>query len=449
MSFLEREVLNFCGRYGTVFSGKTVLCAVSGGRDSMALLHVMLRLREQECFAVAAAHYNHHLRQTAQRDEDFVRSWCDAKGIPVAVGSGDVRAFAKEHGTSIEDAARVLRYQFLEACADDLGASYIATAHHRQDNAETILLHLLRGAGMQGLCGIPPVRGRVIRPLLDTARESINQYISKYDLPYVEDESNAEGIYTRNRLRLELLPLLEELSPGSVSRIAATGIRLRADNACLEHMAAKLLPSADADGGTKIPAELLKAQDAAIVVRLLRTAAERLGVSLTAVQTDAVLRLRTGGIFVLNDSVRVLRTREELIFYRLPPAPPPLALQQGVQRWGDYDVYVMQTSQRVEENEQTVVLCGQISELTLTVWDGTGRLTVENGKRTVKRLLADHGIAVQRREMCPAVYVNEKLAAVFGAGTDRAFCPHDDELKLVIQLRRAASVVCLNDGNNK
>lgn len=436
MSFLEREVLDGCARYGIVWSGKTVLCAVSGGRDSMALLHVLLCLRERECFDLAAAHYNHHLRQTAQRDEDFVRSWCNARGIPVVVGGGDVHAFARENRMSIEDAARVLRYRFLEVCADELGASYIATAHHQQDNAETVLLHLLRGAGAQGLCGIPPVRGRIIRPLLDTAWEEINQYISEYAVPYVEDESNAEGIYTRNRLRLELLPLLEELSPGSVGRIAAAGVRLRADHACLERMAANLLPPVDSDGGTKIPISLLKTQDTAIAVRLLRAAAERMDISLTSVQVDAVMHLRTGGILVLNSRGRVMRTREDLTFYRLPPALPPLALKMGVQHWGNSCVCVRQTDQPVEENEQTVVLCTDVSNLTLAMWDGTGRFTVENGRRTVKRLLADRGIAVHRREMCPAVYVQGQLAAVFGVGTDQVFRPNGDAQKVVIELKQ-------------
>ena len=122
-----------------------------------------------------------------------------------------------------EDAARTLRYAFLEGAARDMGADRIATAHHREDNAETVLLHLLRGAGLQGLSGIPPVRGKIVRPLLEAGRADIDAYVERNGLPYVEDESNRDTAYTRNRLRLEVLPLLEEIVPGCGGRIAAGG----------------------------------------------------------------------------------------------------------------------------------------------------------------------------------------------------------------------------------
>ena len=121
-----------------------VLCAVSGGRDSMVLLHLLCALAREGGFQIAAAHFNHQLRPTAGRDEAFVRDWCAGRGIPFRAGSGDVAAYARETGTSLEDAARQLRYRFLEESADALRAVRIATAHHREDNAETVLLHLLR-----------------------------------------------------------------------------------------------------------------------------------------------------------------------------------------------------------------------------------------------------------------------------------------------------------------
>ena len=434
MKSLTEAVSAFCKREGIDFKGKTVLCALSGGRDSMALLSVMLDLSVAEGFAVAAAHYNHHLRETARRDEDLAGAFCAARGIPFALGGGDVRAFARETGTSIEDAARTLRYRFLAETAEDLGADYIATAHHAQDNAETILMNLLRGTGLRGLCGIPPVRGRIIRPLLEVSREDINDYIETNALPYGEDETNADTAYTRNRLRHELLPLLEQISPGSVARIALAGIRLRPDSECLEREAEKRLPPAVDDGETTIPIVLLRGEDPAIAVRLVRMAARRLGVELTATQAESVLSLRSG-VVVLPDGLRAVREGKAVRFYRLPPAPLPAPLHMGVQDWGGYRVTVCETTEDVAEDENTLLLCPGIGAYTIAPWDGTGRLTVENGRRTVKRLLADHGIPPAQRESRPALFAGDILAAVFGAGVDRAFAPVDVK-KLVITLEK-------------
>ena len=143
--------------------GGRVLCAVSGGLDSMCLLHFLCR---QEGFAVAAAHFNHQLRGAeADRDEAFVRDYCAAHAIPFAAGRGDTRAVAEREGLSIEEAARKLRYAFLRETAER-GCDAVLTAHHADDNAETILLNLIRGTGSAGLAGIPQVRGNICRPFL-------------------------------------------------------------------------------------------------------------------------------------------------------------------------------------------------------------------------------------------------------------------------------------------
>ena len=150
--------------------GGSILCAVSGGRDSMCLLHYLWKLGETEGFTVAAVHMNHGQRDTAERDVCFVQNFCRERRIPCVTERVSVPEKAKEWGVGIEEAGRRLRYAAFERAAELTQADRIATAHHAGDQAETVLLNLLRGTGPEGLTGIPPVRGNIIRPLLQTSR---------------------------------------------------------------------------------------------------------------------------------------------------------------------------------------------------------------------------------------------------------------------------------------
>ncbi len=429
-NMLRGIVLNWCTQQHITLTGKTILCAVSGGQDSMALLHVLLDLGKDEGFCVVVAHYNHQLRETATQDEALVRHRCAMLGIPFFTDSGDVRGYAKAHGTSIEDSARTMRYAFLQRTAQECGADYIATAHHRQDNAETLLLHLLRGSGLHGLGGIAPVRGNIIRPLLQADRADIERYITDHNIPYTEDESNLDTIYTRNRLRWEVLPLLEEIASGSVRRMADTAQRLRADEAFLQQYCAEIFP----ENTTELPLAVVREQPPAIASRLVRMVAQRCGITLTATQTDAVLTMRRGACLSLHGGLRVAHEGTVLRFFHPYETDVPLALTIGEQDWGAWRVKVWETCEEVAQNAYTVMLRGGLHTIELTAWDGTGRLGVENGRRTIKRLLADHGIPPAQRENCPAIYVDGVLAAVFGAGTDIAFRPVSGEKQLVIML---------------
>ena len=191
-----------------------VLCAVSGGADSVCLLHSCLRLARGGDTTVCAAHYNHCLRGgESDRDERFVRSLCASLGVELRVGRGDVAAYARGRGMGTEEAARELRYAFLEEAADELGCGYILTAHNADDNAETMLMALVRGSGPRGLAGIPPRRGRILRPMLGATRAEIEAYLAENGLEHVEDSTNECTDYTRNRIRKLCMPVLREINP--------------------------------------------------------------------------------------------------------------------------------------------------------------------------------------------------------------------------------------------
>lgn len=220
-------------------AGCTVLCAVSGGADSVCLLDLVRRLGD---VTVLCAHFDHGIRGAeSARDAAFVEALCKEWGVPFFPGRGDVPAYAAANGLSIETAAREARYAFLERTAKEQGADVIATAHNLNDNAETILFRMARGTGLHGLTGIPARRGRIVRPLLQTPRRDIEEYLTARGIPHVEDSTNAETDAARNRIRLDVLPKLESIHPGAAAGIARMSETLAEDEAFLASLAEEKL----------------------------------------------------------------------------------------------------------------------------------------------------------------------------------------------------------------
>ena len=243
---LSASVLRTLRRDALIEPGGRVLVALSGGPDSIALLHLLRELEAEEHVTLAGvAHFNHQLRGAeSDADEAFCRNVAAELSLPIDCGSGDVRAAARAGRRSIEDAARELRYAFLEGAADRLDASRIAVGHSLDDQAETFLLRLLRGSGPRGLAGILPRVRRVIRPLLDIPRSELRAYLAGRAFPFRTDPTNADVRIPRNRIRHELLPYLErEFSPGIVAVLAREAAIARQDEAQLHEAAIDLARS--------------------------------------------------------------------------------------------------------------------------------------------------------------------------------------------------------------
>ena len=219
----KRDVEKFIDQKSLFERRDKVLVALSGGADSVALLRVLHALGYQcEC-----AHCNFHLRgEESNRDEAFVQQLCQKFDIPLHVTHFDTTDYAHTKRISIEMAARELRYQWFETLRQSIGASVIAVAHHRDDSVETFLLNLIRGTGINGLKGIAPKNGYVVRPLLQESRENILDYLQHLNQDYVTDSTNLQDEYMRNKIRLNLLPLMKELNPSVSESIAATAERL-------------------------------------------------------------------------------------------------------------------------------------------------------------------------------------------------------------------------------
>jgi len=255
-----------------------VVAALSGGSDSVAQLFLLRDLAAAGDLVLAgAAHLNHQLRADAARDEAFCRALCERLGLPLVVAHVPVTSLAAEAHVSVEVAARRARYAFLEQVRVELGAEVVAVAHTADDQAETVLLRLLRGAGTRGLRGILPRRGAIVRPVLDCTRTALREDLGSRGERWVEDASNADLAHPRNRVRHELMPLLARHYQPAVTRVLArTAEAVGADDAHLEALAAQAMPATTAESsrGVVLATGALAALPVALARRIARRALE-------------------------------------------------------------------------------------------------------------------------------------------------------------------------------
>ena len=221
---MKQKISDYISKHSLLSRDALHLVALSGGADSVALLRI---LRDLD-YKIEAAHCNFHLRGAeSDRDEVFVRQLCDSLGIKLHLIHFDTETYASVHQVSIEMAARELRYGYFRSLCKDIGAETVCVAHHRDDAVETFLMNLLRGSGIHGLTGIRPKNGQIVRPLLCVGRQDILDYLHSIGQDYVTDSTNLESIVLRNKLRLQVLPLLKELNPKAVENIDKTANYLR------------------------------------------------------------------------------------------------------------------------------------------------------------------------------------------------------------------------------
>ena len=220
---MKSKVADFIAKHELLTSDGLHLVALSGGADSVALLLVLKQLD----YRIEAIHCNFHLRgEESDRDEEFVKRLCKQQDIPLHLIHFDTIEYTSAHQVSIEMAARELRYRYFEQLRQDMGAETVCVAHHRDDAVETLIMNLMRGAGIHGLTGIHPKNGCVVRPLLDVSRQEIEDYLHQRGQSYVTDSTNLQPDVLRNKIRLQLLPLFEEIYPGSTDNIARTAYYL-------------------------------------------------------------------------------------------------------------------------------------------------------------------------------------------------------------------------------
>jgi len=386
--------------------GDAVVCAVSGGADSMALLWGLYLLKEDLGLAVSAAHFNHHLRgEESDADEQFVREFCNRFDIALHIGSANVKSGKK----GLEAAAREARYAFLDTLTGK-----IVTAHTADDNAETVLMHLVRGTGLKGLGGIAPVNGRLVRPMLNITRRQVEAFLEEYHIPHIEDSSNAGDDFLRNRIRHRVMPLLRTENPRLAENVSAMAQRLRQDESALASLAVyDVLPDVTQ----------LRQLKSAVRIRMLERFLKENGVrepeaqhialaeSLVFSPKPSAVAEFPGGVTVSRnyDRLEVLNREEPLGIYVLPTNGVleipgwRITVSSAQEIINTVDVFTVQPKGAV------VVRCRLSGD----------EIKLTGGTKRVKKLFIDRKIPAHNRLQIPVIADDAGLLGVYGIGANQ------------------------------
>lgn len=402
------KLLSFIREYRMLSPGDHVVCAVSGGADSIALVYAMKLLSEKLEITVSAAHFNHRLRgEESDADEAFVRAFCQRHDIALQVGSGEVVPGKK----GLEAAARNARYGFLHTLQGK-----VATAHTADDNAETLLLHLLRGTGLKGLGGIRPVYGQLIRPMLTVTRQQVLAFLQEYSLDYVNDSSNGTDLFMRNRLRHHVMPLLRQENPRLAENLSATALRLREDEKLLSQLA---LSNQTAD------VEKLRDYPAALRRRVLAQQLKDWGVPEPEAEHVALAEKLVfsgkpsarasfpGGVLVSRHYGKLEKCN------RLSPLESILLSCPGEIQLPQLGLRVICRPAQVFTNDKNCFTVSPVGNIWISSRRPGDRLRRSGGSKSLKDLFIDSKIPASERDNIPVLRDDLGVLGLYGFGADR------------------------------
>ena len=401
------KLLSFVRKQDLMAPGDRITCAVSGGADSVALLFALYLLKDKLKIQLSAAHFNHHLRgEESNRDENFVRDFCERYDIPLTVGHGTIVPGKK----GLEAAARDARYAFLRAIPGK-----VATAHTADDNAETVLMHIVRGTGLKGLGGIAPVSGSVIRPMLSVTRQDAEDFCAEWSLSYITDSSNDTDAFLRNRLRHHVMPLLKQENPQLAANVSAMALLLRQDEEYL----------AGAARAEVMDVENLRKLHPAVRQRCLERFLKESGVrepeKTHIAQAEALIFTDKPSAFAqFPGGVTIARNYGKLEVRREAASLAPVTLEEpGVYTWGDYRITL---GESCGADACTVYPKGPITVRSRQSGDS---IRLPGGTKSLKKLFIDRKIPAALRDRIPVLCDEAGILAVYGIGTN----PRPDDQK--------------------
>jgi tRNA(Ile)-lysidine synthase len=440
LKFVEK-VKKTIKKFHMLESGDRVIVGVSGGPDSIALLHVLQQITKRYKLSLKVAHLNHGFRgKEAQKEAQFVEETAQKLGLSCEVKSFDVPAYKKKSSLSSQEAARVIRYQFLKEVKENCSAEKIALGHNANDQAETMMMWLLRGTGVKGLSGIPPVReGVIIRPLIETTREEIETYLKEEGIPFVIDSSNQKNDYLRNRLRNELFPLLEEhYNPRLIKNLVQTSYNISRENEYIEDIANELLDDITApgtDGSLVIDSKKLLALSPVIQLRCVRGVLEQVKGDLRrigSIHIYAILKIASsdsphkvlklpGGIRVEKSyhhlTVKYHQTDQPSFNYRLTSIPGRMRIEE-IEKEMHFKMLEGGDNCINKENHDIAYLDGGKALLPLTIrnvrpGDRFQPLGMK-GEKKVKDFFIDEKVPMTERKRVPLLFFGDVLGWIGG-----------------------------------
>lgn len=437
---MEEKVFRYIREHALIETGDDVTVALSGGADSVALLWVLKTLAPRLGLTLRAAHFHHGIRgEEADRDADFCRGLCRDWEIPFLLGRGDAPTRARRTGESLEEAARVLRYTWLRS----VSPGKLATAHNADDNAETVLLNLLRGAGPRGLGGIPPRRENVVRPILTCTRAEIETLLQREGLPHVEDSTNASDGCLRNRLRHRIMPLLREENPNFAETVGRTAALVRAEDAYLSGMARAAAADCVAGEGWSCRA-LLRLDPVLrrrVLLGLLRQRLEDPSSSSVAA-LESLLQAGPSARLDLPGGLRAQRVYDELRL--VPVSDPPLLEQTPLAIPGRTELpgglgaiectftknlnFVPKLHTIFALKYDMIAQC----EIAVRGRRPGDRLRRSAGSKSLKALMIDRKLPARLRGALPVLTADGEIVAVFGLDADPAWLAAPGEPALVL-----------------
>ena len=321
---IEEKIFSFTNKNRLIEKGDSILIGFSGGADSRFVLYFLNKYAAKYKIEIAAVHVNHMLRgKEAERDENFCRKVADEIGIEFYSKSVNVKSYAKKNKFSIEEAARILRYEVFEEIADKENFTKICTAHNMNDNSETVLLNLFKGTGTAGLSGIPPKRGKIIRPLLAVTRDEIEDYLSSENIKFITDSSNADVNFLRNKIRREILPVVRSgINPQVDKAILNLSGIISERNIFIKNYADKLrVKLLEKDSGKlKLKISLPETDSTLLLDEIIRP--ELVGIFSFSPEYQDIEKIKDlinsqkGSVAAFRENLYGIREKNEVLFYR-------------------------------------------------------------------------------------------------------------------------------------
>lgn len=416
----NQKLTNFIEKHQLFGKNDKILVALSGGADSVALLHMLLN----EGYQCEVAHCNFHLRgEESNRDEAFAKMLCQQLHVKLYVKHFQTADIAKERKISIEMAARDLRYEWFEELRLETGSDVIAVAHHQDDNVETILLNLLRGTGLQGLLGMRPKNGHIVRPLLTYSRQELIDYLNRVQQSFVTDSTNLQDDFTRNKIRLQLLPLMEEINPAARKHLLTTAKHLEGVASIYEQEIHEAINRVYTDGKVFIPALKLEVSPDAVLYELLRDK------GFNQHQLADIMKATHGpsGKQFFSEKWMVLKDRDWLIINEQIKHELPKISYQIITRDDNFQLTTEKHIAYLDADKLE-------SKLYLRKWqEGDWFIPLGmKGKKLISNYLTDRKFSrIQKEQQCVLCHQND-IVWLVGERIDQRYCITENTKKVMI-----------------